>query len=189
MAGTRAKLLLVALTLLGTSSSAHAWWGWRFWGYGPSYYSPAYYGPAYYEYYAPAFSYCPSVAVYPAIRPIPKIPTVPAKKATETVPVPTTKEPPPSSMLQKGPTVTESRSTSRDIADGRPGPDHCKVGFWNLTGRDITLRVEGQPRVLAKNRAVTLDLARSFSWQVDQEQATTEQVPAEQRFHEVILRQ
>jgi hypothetical protein len=187
MAGLRVKLLLAVLALLGTGSSAHAWWGWRFWGYGPSYYGPAYFGPAYYRYYAPSYTYCPSVLVYPTVRPIPAAPAEPAKKVANSVP--TTKEPPSSNVMRKGPTVTESRSSGRDTAELGTSKDRCKVGFWNLTGRDITLRVEGQPRLLAKNRAVTLDLARSFSWQVDQEQASTEHVPAEEPFHEVILRQ
>lgn len=188
MAGFRMKLLLAGLVVLGTTSSANAWWlGWRFWGYG--YYGPSYYSPTYYRYYAPAYSYCPSVPVYPTVQRIPRDSAAPAQRGAEELRSPTTKEPPASNPKQKGPTVTESRSLSRDFAGALSAADRCKVGFWNLTGRDITLRVDGQPRPLAKNRAVTLDMARSFSWQVDQDRAINELVPAEQAFHEVILRQ
>ena len=186
MIGARIKLLLAVCLVLTTATSAHAWWGWgwRFGGY--RYYGASYYyAPAYYRYYAPSYAYCPSVPVYPTVRPVPFV--TPAKKAAEKVP--TSKEPPVANAKQKGPTVTESRSTSRSIASSEFSTDRCKVGFWNLTGRDITLRVDGQPRTLAKNHAVTLELARTFSWQIDGERTTNELVPAEQAFHEVILRQ
>ena len=188
MVGFRGRVFLAAFVLLGTTSSAHAWWGWRLWGHG--YYGSAYYGPAYYSaaYYAPAYYY-PVFPVCSTILPVAPPALAPDKKLAETVPNPTTKEPPAGNMLKKGPTVTEARSMARDYARNGDGREHCKVGFWNVTGRDVTLKIDGQPRLLPKDRAVTLELGRSFNWQVDQEQAVTEHVPAEQPFHEVILRQ
>jgi hypothetical protein len=187
MAGLRGKVLLTVLVVLGTSSSAHAWWGWRAWGYGPGYYG--YYGRAYYSagYFAPAY-YNPVSPVCSTMVPAGPRATAPAKKLAESVPGPTTKEPPAQSPMKKGPTVTEARSLNGAAASAGAG-ERCKVGFWNVTGRDVTLKVDGQPRLLPRDRAVTLDLGRSFSWQVDQDQAITEHVPVEQPFHEVILRQ
>lgn len=193
MAGLRGKVLLALLVLLGTSSSAQAWWwGWRGWGYG--YYGPAYYGPAYYSaaYYAPAYyAYYPSYPTCSSVVPPAEPQSVaPAKKVAETVPSGTSKEPPGlGNMMKKGPTVTESRSQGGVYAGGANSKDRCKVGFWNLTGRDVTLKVDGQQRLLPRDRAVTLELERAFVWQLDQGDRVTERVPDDQPFHEVILRQ
>ena len=43
-------------------------------------------------------------------------------------------------------------------------------------------------RKLAKDRAITVDLERSFSWQVDDGVLQTERVPTEQNAFEVIIR-
>ncbi|MBI3407944.1 MAG: hypothetical protein HY040_06255 [Planctomycetes bacterium] len=103
------------------------------------------------------------------------------------VPSAQTKEPPLGSAPGKGPTIIESRSS---VAAGpaTPAGAKCKVGFWNLTGRDVTLKIDGQPRTLPRDRAVTLELARAFVWQVDQSEASSEQVPMDEAFHEVIIR-
>jgi hypothetical protein len=179
MAGFFGKVLLAGLVLLGASSSAQAWWGWRWWGY-PAYYNSAYYGPAYY--YPPVYPVCTTVIPTPAPQSM-----VPAKKIAEKVPGGKTTEPPLGNMMKQGPTVTESRSKSGGYAPANK--ERCKVGFWNLTGRDVTLKIDGEQQVLPKNRAVTLDLERAFAWQIDQGETVTEHVPEEQPFHEVILRQ
>jgi hypothetical protein len=180
MAGFFGKVLLAGLVLLSASSSAQAWWGWRWSGY-PAYYSSAYYGPAYY--YPPVYPVCTTVI------PTPAPPTMaPAKKIAEKVPAGKTTEPPAlGNIMKQGPTIIESRSKSGGYASANK--ERCKVGFWNLTGRDVTLKIDGQQQVLPKNRAVTLDLERAFAWQIDQGETVTERVPEEQPFHEVILRQ
>ena len=100
-----------------------------------------------------------------------------------------TKEPPLGSAAKKGPTITESRSSAASGGGSASAPGAmCKVGFWNLTGRDITLKIDGQTRTLARDRAVTLELARSFVWQADQSEPSREQVPMDEAFHEVIIR-
>ena len=43
------------------------------------------------------------------------------------------------------------------------------VGFWNVSGRDVLLTVGGQRYLLARNRSITLNLGRTFAWQVDQQ--------------------
>jgi len=183
MTGFHGKAILAGLLLLGTTSSAQAWWGWRWWGYGPVYHQ-GYYQPAYYNYY-PVYPICSTVVPVTAPQAM-----APAKKVAEASPGVTTKEPPAmGEPKKKGPIVTESRSLSGGYAQAGGSRDHCKVGFWNLTGRDVTLKVGGQQQMLPKNRAVTLDLERSFAWQIDQGEAVTERVPEEQPFHEVILRQ
>ena len=83
-------------------------------------------------------------------------------------------------MQKKGPTVTESRSKSGGYAQEGATGDRCKVGFWNLTGRDVTLKIDGRPQVLAKNRAITVELERNMPGKSDQGETVTERVPQEQ---------
>jgi hypothetical protein len=81
--------------------------------------------------------------------------------------------------------------TTRALADGSaatPTKERLKIGFWNLSGRDITLTVEGKTRTLAKNRSLTLELEREFSWQVDRLPGHIERVPEGLAAHEVVIR-
>src|SRR5262249_59198819 len=103
-------------------------------------------------------------------------------------------EPPLHSPGQRAPKVMESRHVG-GVAAGQtpetkpvPETDRCKVGFWNVTGRDVTLTINGQARRLPRDRAVTLDLGHKFVWQLDQREPRSEVVPAEQATFEVVLR-
>jgi hypothetical protein len=177
MTGFRGKVLLAGLLLLARTPSAPAWSGS---GYGPahySYYAAVYYQPVYY----PVYPMC--VPMIPTVKPPVKPPAQKPK-----MPAATTKEPPLGAKTKKAPVITESRSQKGAYASGS-SRERCKVGFWNLTGRDITLKVDGQERLLPRNRAITLTLARSFAWQIDQGETVTERVPDDQPFHEVLLRQ
>jgi hypothetical protein len=175
MTGLRGTMLWAGLLLFGmTSSSQAGWvWGWRVAGYGP-----VNYGQVYYPAYPECVTYMPSATPQPA----------PLKKTSETPKSNTTKEPPlMGDAKKKGPTVTETRSKSGGYA--ATTGDRCKVGFWNLTGRDVTLKIDGRQQTIPKNRSLTLDLNRSFAWQMDQGETVTERVPDEQTAHEVLLRQ
>lgn len=131
--------------------------------------------------------YCP-----PAVHAIPVTP-VPAAPPRSIYAVPTpappsqTIEPPP--ITPKMPPVKELNApiigtqTSASLA-----PDRCRVGFWNLSGRDVTLTIDGKSWTLQRNRAVTVDLGREFSWQVDQQSRRVERVPAALNAHEVVIR-
>jgi hypothetical protein len=48
--------------------------------------------------------------------------------------------------------------------------------------------VEGKTRTLAKNRSLSLELDREFTWQVDRLPAHTERVPDGLAAHEVVIR-
>ncbi len=88
---------------------------------------------------------------------------------------------------KRAPAVTESRFPGN--ATEPTTKARCRVGFWNLSGRDVTLTVDGQPRPLGKERALTLELPLRFVWQVDQTPARTEQVPTGQSTHEIVIRE
>jgi len=63
-----------------------------------------------------------------------------------------------------------------------------RVGFWNLTDRDLTVKVDGQPHALARGRGLTLTLGRQFVWQVDQRAPTNERIPEDKTTLEIVIR-
>jgi hypothetical protein len=83
------------------------------------------------------------------------------------------------------PVVLEARST---VPSGGLAKDRCRVGFWNLSGKDVTLVVGGKTHSLARDRAITLELPRTFVWQVDQQPSNTERVADDQATFEVVIR-
>jgi hypothetical protein len=52
----------------------------------------------------------------------------------------------------------------------------------------VTLVVDGQTRVLPRDRAVTLDLAREFVWRIDQQPSRTERVGDDKSSYELVIR-
>jgi hypothetical protein len=153
--------------------------------------------------YQPA-AYVPVYQVAPvAVLPMPCVPQLPPATAPRPrvlpgqpqplatplpAPPPSSREPPTGSP--PAPIITESRSLggSRRPAPAGLAAGRVRVGFWNATGRDLTLTIDGRPRTLARDRAVTLDVDRTFVWRVDDGAAKTEQVPTQERTFEVIIR-
>lgn len=97
---------------------------------------------------------------------------------------------PPSAAKMRGPVIQESRALAGVASDktAKSPTSRCRVGFWNVTGRDIQLQVEGKSQSLAKNRATTLELERHFLWQIDGGEMNPERVPDSQNYFEVIIR-
>jgi hypothetical protein len=183
MAGRVQMMALACLVMLVGGDTAQAFGG-RWWS--------SSYGSSVVVYYPVVVRTYPVVWLCQPTTPT-VIPLVPQQQLPLATPVPAppspagqTNEPPLGSTSFKGPTISESRSQ----AATNPGlvKEKCKVGFWNLTGQDITLKVDGQPRLLPRDRAITLELGRAFVWQVNQREPSSERVPAEDNFHEVIIR-
>jgi hypothetical protein len=83
-------------------------------------------------------------------------------------------------------------STSRALGGAETTPvsgDRCRVGFWNLTGRDIVVNVAGKSWTLTKNQTATFDLGREFSWQIAGRAQHLERVPDGQATYEVVVRE
>jgi hypothetical protein len=74
-------------------------------------------------------------------------------------------------------------------ADAELAKDRCRVGFWNLTGRDVVVTIEGKTMPLAKNQALRFDLNRQFSWQMAGRSQIVERVPVGENVYEVIIRE
>src|SRR5207248_1397280 len=81
-------------------------------------------------------------------------------------------------------TYAVARSTSSKALDG-----HCSVGFWNLTNRDISVKVAGSSHALPSRKNLTLDVERQFAWQVEGRNAETVQVPDSESGLEIVIRQ
>lgn len=118
-----------------------------------------------YYYYPPVYYY-----YYPRVFAVPD--AAPASPKADTQ----------KASSDKAPVIIATRGTA-SVAGER-----LKIGFWNLTGRDITLTVEGKSRTLAKNRSLSLELGREFSWQVERAPAHIERVPEGLAVHEVVIR-
>lgn len=153
-------------------------YGWPFYG---AYAVPGY---AFYSWPAPACRTQPAVVPSPAYPPLPR-PVAP-RKAEPPLAQPIPKQSlPKQSRSQQGPTIIESRSPG----GAAPATDRCKVGFWNLTGGEVALKVAGKDFRLPRDRAITLELERDFAWQMSGEDAPHPvRVPLDQPFHEIILR-
>lgn len=146
------------------------------------------YAVHYYPVYRVAYYYpatCWPVPVYcPPVVPIAAYPVPSPYAQPRPAPPSGTPEPPLEKSEQRAPKVSESRygSNKADTAE------KLRVGFWNLTGRDVTLLIEGQKHTLPRNRAITLTLTRKFTWRLDDGDMRTENVPRDQGTFEVLLR-
>ncbi len=114
----------------------------------------------------------PLLTEVPAPPPPPAVTKEPAKKGV--------------GWKRSPPIITETRSMGSMYAS-LPG-ERARVGFWNLTDREVTLHVEGQSMKLTKDQSVTLDLPRMFAWRVDERLPQTERVVENQAAHEVLIR-
>jgi hypothetical protein len=95
--------------------------------------------------------------------------------------------------MPKAAAVSESHSSFDAYAvvpraADRPAGDWCSVAFWNLTGRDLTVQVEGQDHYVPRGKNVRLDLGRQFVWRVEDRAAETEKVPANDSAVEIVIR-
>jgi len=151
------------------------------------YTNPAFYGPQ-------LLYVGPTLPVVPIACPVPMMPgplvfpglAVPTA-APPSGPTGQTAEPPLNKGTGQAPKVIESRSIGIKAAAGEPA-ECCKVGFWNVTGRTLTLTIDGKAQVLTRNQSLTVRLGRRFSWQVDQCASQAEQVPTNRNTLEIVIR-
>lgn len=149
--------------------------------------------PAYGAAYSAAPVWCGYYVIAPppcwGYAPMPPAPGPTVTPLAKPLPAPASTTPEPPLDPKRAPKISESRSyggAGQVQADLPPG--RCKVGFWNITGDDVTLTIDGQTRTLAKDRAVTMNLPRNFVWQFNGREAQAESVPEGQNVFEVILR-
>src|SRR5262249_6282794 len=101
-------------------------------------------------------------------------------------------EPPLGKPDSRAPKITESRYAGTGAATPQSpapvGKTALKVGFWNVTGRDVNLVIEGKTHRLPRDRALTIDVPHSFTWMLECVSHRSEEVPSTQTRHEIVLR-
>jgi hypothetical protein len=194
---TRTLLGTLVAVLLGLATSdtlqgsfgGHPWLGGS--RYTPSYYYPVPAVPYYYYTPAPLYvgpgPYCPG----PAVQLVPMY----APNYAKPTPAPPsqTKEPPLGKSGSMAPTVIESRAFAvNDITPMKTADagvkDVCKVGFWNVSGADVKLIVDGKTHVIPTNRSLTLTLNRQFTYQINARAPQAERVSDAKTEHEIVIR-
>jgi hypothetical protein len=137
--------------------------------------------------------YCPPVTVVCLpVCPVVPVYCVPAGAAAMTprkmyavpkaAPPSQTSEPPVN--LNTKPIIRETRSPGGENSVR----NQCSVGFWNLSGRDIRIKVNGASQVVPRDRALMFDLGRDFVWHVDGSEPQRVLVPQDRNTHEIVLR-
>lgn len=185
--------LAALLSIQANESAANGfrWFGTVSTGYSyPVYQRPAavYYAPAY---YTPVIVCVPTAPAAPVPVPIitPGVPYAqPVPAPPSQGPRPQTGEPPLADPGKGAPKVSETRLTAKKIAADAGAKDRCRVGFWNVSGRDVLLTVNGEQRLIPRDRSVTLTLGRSFAWQIDQRPVESGQVSAGNDTLEIVIR-
>jgi hypothetical protein len=142
--------------------------------------------------------YCPVVVcVDPCLMYVPMVPQMILGPQPRHVPLAAPSAAPPSAgPIQSGkgkPEVTESRSyyeafKVRPMSSDKPTGESCAVGFWNLTGRDVTVSVDGKQQIIPQGKSLKLQVGRQFVWQIGGHEALTEKVPTENSGLEIVLR-
>jgi hypothetical protein len=123
--------------------------------------------------------------VPPATRPNPPASTAPATPAPAS-PGPVT----PGTSRKPADTATsyfDTYTVARRPTD-RPAAERCRVSFWNLAGRPLSLKVDGRSLVLGIDKKMTFDLGHHFIWRVDERDPQNENVPAEESGLEIVVR-
>jgi hypothetical protein len=193
--GIRATVMALLL-FCPITASAH---GWRGGNRGVAAY---YYAPPLVE--MPIFRVLPVMPCpieVPVPAPIFQVPVVPVP-APRALAVPTPA--PPSSgpivptpsgtpPMNRVPAVDESRSFHPPTpavveTSARPKSATARVGFWNVTGREVVLRVDGKTHALGHGKCLKLDLARTFVWKVGDSEAQVEEMPASVPSMEIVIR-
>ena len=152
-----------------------------------SYYTPIYYAPI------PVVTPAPILIASPIIPVAPASPLPPTPVYAQPTPAPASSPVPPTApnrvqSLKTSEGEYDIHYVSFSTSDRLPGP-RCSVIFWNLTGRDLTLYVDGQAHRLPAQRSLKLNLPHDFSWNKENSLSHRQQVPAQEGGLEVVLRE
>jgi hypothetical protein len=97
-------------------------------------------------------------------------------------------EPPLAKPPHKGPMIYQNRVFSGVPQLTEARTSMCKVSFWNLKGADVTLTVGDRTHNIPRDRAVILELPRSFNWRTSAFDGKTEDVSDDLNHFEVMIK-
>jgi hypothetical protein len=175
---------IIVSLFLPMSAFAHGLGGWR--SSAMSYYYPA---PICWQ---PCPIYMP---ICPPPGPGSAAPAPPGGAPEPPLAAPTA-APPSAGPISPGkgqPEVSESRSFYESFgvqspSTDKPPADRCALGFWNLTGRDLTVSVAGQAHIVLRGKTLKLQVGRQFAWRLEGHEPQNETVPMENSGVEIVLR-
>jgi hypothetical protein len=105
----------------------------------------------------------------------------PVRPAPQTSPTPPAGSQPRESRYFDAYPVAPSATT-------QPNNPRCSVSFWNLSSRELVLKVGTQHITLPVGRSTTLDLEREFAWQIEGRKAESGRVAANESALEIVIR-
>ncbi len=122
------------------------------------------------------------------------IPGEPPRRIATPVPAPASQDParpasppmPPASEPRESQSYYDAYAASQTGTAAATGT--CSVGFWNSTARPVTVRVAGQVQFIQPGRGVTLELPRTFTWQLDDRQPQPARALADQAGLDIVIR-
>jgi hypothetical protein len=117
--------------------------------------------------------------------------TEPAKTELTIPPIVLPQLPPPGGVSESKyrPATTDRPSVAVLPVDGTPPAGaKRKVGFYNYTGLDLELKVEGTAVTLPAKSYVTADVPTKFTWRVGTAADETTTIPADSAGVEVVLK-
>ena len=171
----------------------------------------AHYYPAPVE-YVPVMAYwwspvCVPAPVYPAVPAVPVpnrgyAPPTPAPPSagpvTSELPSPAPSAPakpsaaPPAPEISPGFGESTSFYDSYSVASAKmdtPPGERCRVDFWNLTDRDLLLRINGGPaQVLPRGKNLSVAVPRQFTWEVQGREIKTTRIDNGESALQIVIR-
>ena len=99
----------------------------------------------------------------------------------------------PTAPAIKPPVVSEFRNYYDVYAvtpsDSRPpASDRCSATFWNLTGKDQFLRIDGTDHKLSAGKNLVIGVNRNFIWKMEGRDPQSERISAGEWALEVVIR-
>jgi hypothetical protein len=66
--------------------------------------------------------------------------------------------------------------------------DRCSLNLWNLSNQQLSVKVDGQTKIVARGKNVALEVPREFVWQVEGRAAQTERIAAGEWSLMIVIR-
>ena len=101
--------------------------------------------------------------------------------------------PPPGLAPRRGASVTESRLyyEAYPVAVQDPARrfgERCSIEFWNLTNKDLILKVDGQSRTVMQGKSLAVDVPRRFTWQIEGRDVNQENIAMGEAALQIVIR-
>jgi hypothetical protein len=127
----------------------------------------------------------------PSAAPPSGLPAAPGTNPAPTNPPPPSGESPSSTLMTSAKTSEPSFYDVYAVAargGAAPAADRRTVCFWNLSRRDVVLKVAGRRQTLPPGARSRLELGRQFVWQVEGRPERSEDMAADAAGLEVVIR-